>query len=78
MIRDIGKWQDFTAAHGGRMTRQRKLLYSIILDNPNLTVKEIYFLANKQETRGSYATVYRTVRQLEKAGLLRERGIALI
>ena len=69
MIRDIGEWQDFTAAHGGRMTRQRKLLYSIILDNPNLTV---------QETRVSSATVCRTVRQLEKAGLLRERGIALI
>ena len=70
--KDIGEWENFIAAQGGRMTRQRKLLFSIILNNPNLTAKEIYFLADGQGVRVSYATIYRTVRQLEKAGLLRE------
>lgn len=68
-------------AHGEnkvRITRQRQKLYELILENPNLTCKELCFLANKDNLSVSYSTVYRTIRQLEKAGLLLDKKIIVM
>lgn len=60
---------------GFRITRQRKLLIDIILNESCSCCKEIYVLAAKKDPQIGIATVYRTVDALERIGALR-RGTA--
>lgn len=58
-------------AKGLRMTEQRRVLARVIgqaEDHPD--VEEIYVRASKEDPRISLATVYRTVKLFEEAGIL--------
>lgn len=61
-----------------RITRQRQKIIDLLLEQPNLTCKEIYYSVNKDDVSISYSTVYRTVRQLEKADLLVDQKIIVV
>ena len=60
---------------GFRITKQRKILIDIILDEACSCCKEVYVLALKKDPGIGIATVYRTVDALEKIGALK-RGTA--
>ena len=53
---------------GCRMTRQREVLLSIILDQDCDSCKEMYYKAHAIDTSISMATVYRMVSLLEEIG----------
>lgn len=56
---------------GIRMTEQRKVIAEVIGkadDHPS--VEEVYFRANKIDSKISIATVYRTVKLLEEEGVI--------
>ena len=58
---------------GFRVTRQRKLLIEIILEENCSCCKEVYILASGKEPGIGMATVYRTVDALERVGALKRR-----
>lgn len=58
---------------GFRITKQRKLLIDIILEESCSCCKEVYVLASKKDPGIGIATVYRTVDALEKVGALQQR-----
>ena len=60
---------------GFRITKQRKILIDIILNEFCSCCKEVYILATKKDPGIGIATVYRTVDALEKIGALK-RGTA--
>lgn len=56
---------------GIRMTDQRKVIASIIAEShDHPSVEEVYFRANKIDSKISIATVYRTVKLLEENGVI--------
>ena len=56
---------------GFRITKQRKLIIEIILNNDGASCKEIYHkVVSKDNTVGA-ATVYRMIRLLEDVGILK-------
>lgn len=59
---------------GFRVTRQRKLLIEIILEENCSCCKEVYILASNKDPRIGMATVYRTVDALERVGALKRRA----
>ena len=59
--------------NGFRITRQRKLLIDIILEEKCTCCKEIYILASKKDPGIGTATVYRTVDALEQIGALKRK-----
>lgn len=61
--------------HGCRITNQRQLLIDIILTDECCSCKEIYYQAIKSEPEIGMATVYRMVRTLEEAGLIRRKNM---
>ena len=56
---------------GFRVTRQRKLLIEIILEEKCSCCKEVYILASRKDPGIGMATVYRTVDALERVGALK-------
>ena len=58
---------------GFRVTRQRKLLIEIILEENCNCCKEVYILASGKDPGIGMATVYRTVDVLERVGVLKRR-----
>ncbi|NQV45022.1 MAG: transcriptional repressor [Rhodospirillales bacterium] len=57
--------------HGMKMTGQRRVIAQVLStsgDHPD--VEEVYRRASVKDTRISIATVYRTVRLLEEAGII--------
>lgn len=60
-------------ANGFQITRQRKLLIDIILEEPCTCCKEVYYLAVKKDPGIGNATVYRTVDALEQIGALKRK-----
>ena len=58
---------------GFRVTRQRKLLIEIILEDNCSCCKEVYILASNKDPGIGMATVYRTVDALERVGALTRR-----
>lgn len=56
--------------NGCRITKQRKLLLDIILENRCSSCKEIYVQAAKADRTIGMATVYRMVNALEEIGVL--------
>lgn len=64
-------------SQGGRMTAQRRLLFSI-LDSlgEHPTAEELFQLARQQDTALNLSTVYRTLRWLEQENLVSARVFA--
>ena len=56
--------------NGCRITKQRRMLIDIILENDCSSCKEIYIQAEKLDHSIGMATVYRLVKELEKIGVL--------
>lgn len=56
--------------NGCRITKQRKLMLDIILENRCSSCKEIYVQAAKADRTIGMATVYRMVNALEEIGVL--------
>lgn len=58
---------------GLKVTSQRKIIIKVIFSsNEHPDVEEIYHKANKLDAKIGIATVYRTVRMLEEAGLIQK------
>ena len=55
---------------GCRITRQRRIILDIILDEDCSCCKEIYYKACKQDPSIGAATVYRMVNTLEEIGVI--------
>lgn len=60
---------------GLRITSQRRLLISIILQNECSSCKEIYYEAIKRDPNVGIATVYRMVKTLEDYELINRKNI---
>lgn len=56
--------------NGCRITKQRRLILDIILENRCSSCKEIYAQAAKLDHSIGMATVYRLVKELERIGVL--------
>lgn len=56
--------------NGCRITRQRRMILDIILENRYSSCKEIYVQAAKLDQNIGVATVYRLVKELENIGVL--------
>ena len=64
--------------NGMRVTNQRKQLLAIILQNPDLSPKEILYIAHKKDNSIGRATVYRMVRSLQELGYVRRHYIRVV
>lgn len=64
--------------NGMRVTNQRKQLLAIILQNPDLSPKEILYIAHKKDNSIGRATVYRMVRSLQELGYIRRHYIKIL
>jgi len=61
------------SATGERITPQRRLIARVLQEQGgHLSAEEIHQLARRQQPRLSLATVYRTLRWLKEAGLVRD------
>lgn len=58
---------------GCRITKQRRMLLDIILENQCASCKEIYLKVSKENGAIGQATVYRMVKELEEVGVLSRR-----
>lgn len=56
---------------GCRITKQRKIILDIILQEECTCCKEIYFLASKRDPNIGMATIYRMINLLEEIGALK-------
>lgn len=59
---------------GCRITKQRKIILDIILQEECTCCKEIYFLASKQDPNIGMATIYRMINLLEEIGALKRKS----
>lgn len=59
---------------GFRVTKQRKILIDIILNEKCTCCKEIYCLASRQDRGIGIATIYRTINALENIGALKQKS----
>lgn len=59
---------------GFRITKQRKIVIDIILENNCSCCKEIYYQANKIDSKIGIATVYRMVKTLEDIGAIDKKN----
>lgn len=60
--------------NGCRITKQRKIILDIILENDCSSSKEIYYRAVKKDSAIGMATVYRMVRMLEEIGVISQQN----
>lgn len=60
---------------GCRITKQRKAILDIILQEECTCCKEIYYLAVKKDPNIGMATIYRMINLLEEIGALKRRDI---
>ena len=58
---------------GCRITKQRKIILDIILQEECTCCKEIYFLASKRDPNIGLATIYRMINLLEEIGALKRK-----
>lgn len=61
--------------NGCRITSQRKVLIDVILRDECCSCKEIYYQAIKEDPTIGMATVYRMVKTLEEAGLIKRKNM---
>jgi Fur family ferric uptake transcriptional regulator len=60
-------------ANGIKITKQRKLVIDIIMDQEFHTCKDIYQYANQVDPKIGVATVYRMVKTLEIVGIVNRK-----
>lgn len=60
-------------SRGCRITKQRRLLISIMLNDDCSCCKEIYYKAVAEDATIGMATVYRMVNLLEEAGIINRK-----
>lgn len=60
---------------GCRITKQRRILLDIILEEECSCCKEIYYKAVKKDARIGTATVYRMIHTLEEIGAINRKNI---
>ncbi len=60
---------------GFRITKQRKLIISAILENDCSCCKEIYYQVREKDQTVGIATVYRMIKTLEEAGVIDRRNM---
>ena len=61
--------------NGCRVTRQRRILIDIILENDCTSCKEIYYKASQKDKRIGVATVYRMINALEGIGAISRKNM---
>ena len=61
--------------NGCRITRQRKILIDIILENDCASCKEIFYKASREDAGIGVATVYRMVNALEEIGAINRKNM---
>ncbi len=62
---------DRLRANGCRITRQRKLIVDVILNNDFTSCKDIYYQVAARDKTVGMATVYRMIRVLEDIGVVK-------
>ena len=62
-------------SNGYMITKQRKVMLDVIINNEISSCKEIYYFANKVDPSIGIATVYRMVNLLEKLNLIEHRTL---
>ena len=62
-------------SRGFRITKQRKLLLEIIMDEDCACCKEIFYQAHDRDSSIGIATVYRMVKTLEEIGAIDRRNM---
>ena len=60
---------------GCRITKQRRMLLEVILENECSCCKEIYYKASKIDSSIGSATVYRMINMLEEIGAINRRNM---
>ena len=60
---------------GCRITKQRRMLLEVILENECSCCKEIYYRASKVDPSIGTATVYRMINKLEEIGAINRRNM---
>ena len=61
--------------HGCRITRQRRILIDIILENDCASCKEIFYQASQKDRKIGLATVYRMINALEEIGAIDRKNM---
>lgn len=61
--------------NGCRITKQRKILIDIILENDCASCKEIFYKASQEDGRIGVATVYRMINALEEIGAISRKNM---
>lgn len=59
--------------NGCRITKQRKMLIDIILENECSSCKEIFYKASQADEKIGVATVYRMINALEEIGAINRK-----
>ena len=60
---------------GCRITKQRRMLLEVILENECSCCKEIYYRAMEQDSKIGTATVYRMINTLEEIGVISRKNM---
>ena len=60
---------------GCRITKQRRMLLEVILENECSCCKEIYYQVREKDQTVGIATVYRMIKTLEEAGVIDRRNM---
>ena len=63
---------------GCRVTKQRRILLNVILQEECASCKEIYYKARKEDSRIGAATVYRMINLLEEIGAISRNSMYTI
>ena len=61
--------------NGCRITKQRKMLIDIILENECSSCKEIFYKASKADEKIGVATFYRMINALEEIGAINRKNM---
>lgn len=61
--------------NGYRITKQRRIIIGIILENECASCKEIYYKASMRDPNIGIATVYRMINTLEEIGAIDRRNL---
>lgn len=56
---------------GKRITRQRQIIFDVILKMEWISCKEVYYEASRRDPSIGLSTVYRTMRTMEEVGILK-------
>ncbi len=68
------RFRDYLRSRGLKITRQREVVVELFLQaDQHYSVEDLYRVAQREDKRIGYSTVYRTLKLLVEAGLAEER-----